>query len=105
MITLPPGSNPTVPVEPAEIPCSNPPECEQYDEQVARTMKWDQWEYICFANSPNNATGELHVVGYETKWYRAWMGNPNNTLAHPPPEIELAQGNVISVIRRPPPIS
>lgn len=105
MITLPPGSNPTVPVEPAEIPCANPPECEQYDEMIARSMGWDKWEYICYANSPNNTSGELYVVGYEPKWYRAWVANPSNTLAHPPPEIELAQGNVISVIRRPPPIS
>lgn len=103
MITLPPGSNPTVPVEPTEIPCSNPPECDAFDEMIARTMGWDKWEYICYANHPQHPTGELHIKGYELRWYRAWMANPSDSLAHPPPDVEEAQGNMISVISRPPP--
>lgn len=92
-------------MEPSEIPCSNPPECEAFDAMIARTMGWDKWEYICYANHPQHPTGELHIKGYELKWYRAWMANPSDSLAHPPPDVEEAQGNMISVIRRPAPDS
>lgn len=105
MIVLPPGSNPTAPVEPAEIPCSNPPECELYDEQVARTLGWDKWEYTCWSMDPETPGKILHVNGYETKWYRAHTSNPRPPLAHGPPEWEIATGNMILIIRQPPPIS
>lgn len=102
---IPPGPSPTVPPEPIEIPCATPPDCEYEDEQIARNLKWDQWEYVCYANHPDNPTGELHIKGYEYKYYRGYIANINNVLAHPPPEVEEAQGNIIRIISRPPPIS
>ena len=104
MIIIPAGGT-VSPDEPAQIPCSNPPECEVYDEQVARTLGWDKWEYTCYSLDPATPDKILHVNGYETKWYRAHTANPRSSLAHGPPEWEIATGNMISIIRQPPPVS
>ena len=98
---IPEGPNPTIPVEPAEIPCSNPPECEEGDAQIARALKWDQWEYKCWSLDPATPDKILHVVGYEYKWYRA--KNANMALAHGDPYWEIATGNMIEIIRQPAP--
>lgn len=103
-IVIPPGGT-VPPDEPTQIPCANPPECEVQDEMIARSLRWDQWEYKCWSLNPATPDAILHIKGYEVKWYRAHTANPRNDLAHGPPEWEIATSNMIEIIRQPPPIS
>lgn len=86
--------------EPAELPCSNPPECSA-DEALEIANSWRQWEYKCWSYSTEHPGTIVHVTGYTAAMFRAWNSNPRPQFAHPPPDVEFEMGGMVEIIQHP----
>lgn len=85
--------------EPAKVPCSNPPQCEEADVQIARDNHWDKWDIVVKSRDQARLGAPIRIKGYTNAMMRAWQaGIP---MAHPTPRAEDEAGTILFVLQRP----
>lgn len=85
--------------EPYAVPCSNPPECEAVDIQIAKDNNWDKWDYVAKSRDPAKLGAPIRVKGYTNAMKRAW--ETRLPKSHPTPRSEDDAGMMLFVIARP----
>jgi len=98
---IPPGGQ-TPPDEPTRLPCSNPVDCAEADEMIAR-CRGPEWHYVGWCMStlhPPDATRTIN--GYHQDHYNAWKHGVEGAWPPPGPAPGFSNpGNWHTIISKP----